>query len=709
MPEQLFRTSGGAWRFFNNHQKQNRSGIVRFRLFFIWLVMLAACSLLAACESDDGGSSSGSQYSSQIHVIASGSGSLAPTEPGNADSLFWKLTLKNPESVALWYTDRPGREVGATPLQDYVNASAWRGAYGAVNPNATITFQPSSGGELEGVYVALSKPVYDEDDDVLTFDAEILNDTVGRLNATTLNFTRATLNVLNNAVDDQEVSSYVQYASQVALQPTATPGQYKVVMSNAGPDMIWVDNAPGRYSDSRPMSYFFPNWSYVFKDHAPNAALYGTTASGKLKLYFLTLNDPVYDEASNQVSYTATLLGQTSGALEAVNQAVLSIDSGTFSRFPIPGKGTAYQAFGRGYDPSKANDSYIYFGSDIARKQTGSLWGTQSYLAQSCAPDCRNDLQTIKNLGINLIRLYDWDPRNDHSQFLDYAHSLGIKVVVPISNWLPKQGADTWNNELPAYFRYGNFGNRTGTDWHPAIAGVIISNELDRDDGGVYYNNTIGLVARFIQEADKRGFSKTVPVGVPVTFVPRGAPLGPNGTNLPGWNQFNRLLTDPRTAPYKDRLMLCPNTYNGKEYLTVNAEGTGKGWIQLTYEKFHTPILFTEIGLSRVENYYTPQFIQDQLQSVLAYQKAHPEQVLGAAHFQFDNKVWKQDNPTDSEGAFGMFSHGAIVRQIQTVGSDYSFDPSEIKPPKTPEKLGVLTIDKLEKTSTYDAVVAAYK
>src|SRR5690606_30186135 len=114
------------------------------------------------------------------------------------------------------------------------------------------------------------------------------------------------------------------------------------------------------------------------------------------------------------------------------------------------------------------------------------------------------------------------------------------------------------------------------------------------ENNGQYYDNVIGLVARFLQESDTLGFSKNVPVGVPVTFVPKGAPLGPGGQNMPAWNQFDRLLNDPRTAQYKDRLMLCPNTYNSKEYLFTNAEGTGQGWVQLTYQKFGAPILFTE-------------------------------------------------------------------------------------------------------------------
>lgn len=663
-----------------------------------WLFAFVSFVLLAGCGGGDGSSSNdqvGEQYSPRIHVLASASGTLTPVGSDDAANASWTLTLEKAESTALWYTDRPSQEVGSMPLKEYADPNYWRSAYGSVNPNATLVFEEPGSDELTAVYLSLSQRSFDEKTNTITFDVTLLNGDIDQEARATLAFSKATLNVLNNVSDDKPVASYMQYASQAELKSTNAANQLKVVLNDAGPDMVWVDNAPGKYSDSRPMSYFFPQWATVFKDSPPNAALIGYTPSGALKVYFLTLTEPAYDEAARQVTYTGTLLGQTAGAMDALDNPVLNIDSGVFSRFPLPGKGTAYQAYSQGYDPSSANSTYIYFGSDIARKQAGSLWGTQSYLTQSCAPHCRNDLQTMKDKGINLIRLYDWDPRNDHSQFLDYADSLNIKVVVPISNWLPTQGPDVWDQQVPIYFNNRNFGNKAGTDWHPAVAGVIISNELDAD-GGQYYSNVVGLVARFIQEADKRGFSKTVPVGIPVTFVPRGAPFGPGDKNMPGWNQFNRLVNDPRTAPYKDRLMLCPNTYNDRNYLFVNAEGTGEGWVPLTYKQFGVPILFTEIGYSRAMGNYTPQYLTDQLVGVLEYQKAHPEQVLGAAHFQFSDKVWKQTpGDTDTEGAFGMYHHGEILKQIPTVQQDYEYYNHDAQ-----GGYGTLTID---------AVVEAYK
>lgn len=177
-------------------------------------------------------------------------------------------------------------------------------------------------------------------------------------------------------------------------------------------------------------------------------------------------------------------------------------------RFPIPAKGICYEAFGPGYNPSTANLSAIYFGSDIARSQTEALWGNQTLLTNGTNDMCRNDLLTIQNiLEANLVRLYDWDPRNDHSQFLNYCNALGLKAVVPISNWLATQNATVWQAQLPNYFSSKNFGNANGTNWHPAIAGVVITNEPLINN--VNYDNVIALVGAFLKMAKQKASPKT--------------------------------------------------------------------------------------------------------------------------------------------------------------------------------------------------------
>lgn len=167
---------------------------------------------------------------------------------------------------------------------------------------------------------------------------------------------------------------------------------------------------------------------------------------------------------------------------------------------------------------------------------------------------------------------------------------------------------------------------------------------------------------------------------------------------MPCWNQFDRLLNNPQTKPFKNQLMLCANTYNGADYLYKNAEATQQGWVPLTYNQFNTPILFTEIGRSRMNG--GSNFIYNQLTSTIKYQTKHPEQILGPCLFMFSDKVWKEGT---SEGSFGVYSHGSIKYQIPTIQKDYSYWPG---PPC--KKYGTLTIDKLIRTSIYSQVTMAY-
>ena len=663
-------------------------------------VGLLAMSFQGCGDSD----SSSTDMTDRLYVAAAESGSLTPT--GNVDEFV--LVLNEVCTDMIWFTDRPRRETGENSTADFVK-DIWPLIFDQVAPNAIVKFQLS--GENDGVYVTLKAPEYDAGTENLTFQATLLNHTFDEKPDRLLEFEKPVITVLNNVPGQTISSSFVIYGENASLDVTATEGQYTFVQNELDNEVLLANNAPGRYSQVSTTESFVEQWSDRFGDTPPNAVVFGLTDSGDLDGYLLTLSDPEYDEAVNRVTYSATVLKET-GALLDLNSATLIVDSvGTATRFPIPGKGTCYQAFSQGYDPSTANKSFIYFGSDIARNQAGSLWGTQSYLSEDCAPYCRNDLLTIRNMGINLIRLYDWDNRNDHSKFLDYCDSLEIKVVVPISNYLPMH-PEYWNDQVPLYLKHGNFGNSSETDWHPAVAGVIVANEIyniGNVDQDALYNNAIGLVAQLLAAANAKGYSQGVPMGIPLLFGPRGAPFASNGADMPCWNLFNRFLMDPRVAPYKNQLMLCANTYNGKEDLFENILGTGDGWVQQTYQQFQTPILFTEIGQTRTNNPNTPAYVQNQLESAIAYQQSNPEQLFGACHFQFSDKVWKQQsNDSDSEGAFGAFHHGVLLHSIQCIQSDFSFYPDVSVTDNGINNYGILTIDQLDPTSTYQAVVDAY-
>ena len=673
-------------------------------LVFSLITGLLAMTLMGCSDSDS--SSVSADLTNRLYVVAAQSGTLTPTE----NSAEFIITLNQVWTDVLYFTDRPEIETGENTTTDYVGY-LWSLIYGDVVPNAVIKFQVS--GANAGLFVALEKPDYDSGTGTLKFKVTLLNATFDEQPQSFLEFDTPVVTVLNNVPGQDVASSFVIYGEKASIDVTSTEGQYTLIQEELDNSVLLANNAPGRYSNVSTTEAFVAQWSGRFGDSPPNAVISGITDTGELYGYLLTLTDPRYDETVNRITYSATVLGQETEIPGTLTSATMVIDSaGDATRFPLPGKGTCYQAFSKGYDPSTANKSYIYFGSDIARKQTGSLWKTESYLSESCAPNCRNDLKTIKDMGINLIRLYDWDNRNDHSQFLNYCQSLGIKVVVPISNYLPKH-PEYWKEQVPLYLTKKNFGNSSETDWHPAIAGIIIGNELYGEtdfDPATLYKNAIGLVAQLLTKSDAKGYSQGVPVGIPLIFTPRGAPFAANGADMPCWNLFNQLLTDSRVAQYKSQIMLCPNTYNDEEYLFENAEGTGRGWVQQTYEKFQRPILFTEIGKSRQNSDYTPTYVQNQLKASVTYQQNNPTQLLGACHFQFSDKVWKQtSDDSDSEGAFGAFHHGAVLKSIQCQKADFDFfpDPSVLNPDGT-ENFGILTIDTLDQTETYQAVVNAY-
>lgn len=671
-----------------------------FRFMRTWLALWVLGLLLAACGGGSDGNSE--NIGARVHVLAAPSGQLIPGKSPQE----WTLVLEKVYPDTFWFEDRPGRSSGEQTVGDYVNAT-WSKAYGDIEPHATLHFEESGSSALQSIYAKLSQPVYDEKNSQLRVPMLVLANSVSPATTVTLSVKKLILEVLNNAVDEKEVASYMQHAAQATIEPSGSAGQYRLLLSGASDRTLLVDNAPGQYFDSRLTRDFSAQWRTLFADSLPNVAIHGTTESGKMRLYFLTLSNPQYDQAAGTLRYDATALGEGAIAPQTLNQVALNIDSGEFSRFPGLGKGTAYQGFSHGYDPSSANSTRIYFGSDIARSQLGSLWGDRSYLAQaSCEPYCRNDLKTMKDMGINLVRVYDWDARNDHKPFLDYAHSLGLKVIVPISNWLPCH-PEHWQEGVKDYFNEKNFGTGgPNGNWHPAIAGVTISNELDgnyRCDTGKMgeYTNALKLAGRFLKEAADRKFSTSVRVGIPITFAEGRI------EKTPGWDRFDELIKEPSLAPYMGQIMLNPNTYNDREYLFRPG-----GWTETTYARylakgFKLPILFTEIGMNRVERSDAPSFVKNQLEGALEYQKAHPEQLLGAIHFMFDNKIWKQTGgngapETDTEGAYGAFRHGAVLKTIQTVVEDYNF---WVDAPAGP---GSFTIDKLETTSIHEAVTSVY-
>jgi hypothetical protein len=382
-------------------------------------------------------------------------------------------------------------------------------------------------------------------------------------------------------------------------------------------------------------------------------------------------------------------------------------------------KGMCYSAFPSPYNPSHANHTWIFSGSDIAKNPMAPLWG-KSFMSER--PERfrgRDDLGTMNLMGVTLVRLYDWAPRDKHLDFLNYCVTQRIKVLAPVSDYflIRGQGFERRGTLIPELIR--SYSNEAGTDYHPAIAAIIMGNEpLIHNHFGV--TEAVDFTKDWVRiEQEQFSGFRTPPIGHPVDFGKRG------NEPYPQWNYWETLLGGLETTTTRDlqnRLFLAPQPQNKASYLFDNAEDSGMGYVQLTYNRFRKPMLFTEIGHSRsrcypppppntpcqswVVNPYYLETVHEQLTRSIEYGREHPEQLKGICHFQFDDKVWvcpTGDPPggfCESEGTFGVFSHtNRVIIPVTYVAGDFTHWEGQNVP---------LNVDELTRNQTYEKVVNAY-
>jgi hypothetical protein len=289
-------------------------------------------------------------------------------------------------------------------------------------------------------------------------------------------------------------------------------------------------------------------------------------------------------------------------------------------------------------------------------------------------------------MGVNLIRLYDWDARNKHWNFMDRCLDLGIKILAPVSNWWLTDGWKLDNiNDLIAGL-INSFLKKGGTDYHPAIAGIIIGNEPGLN--GISTQRCIEFTEKYAKIEGQLGSGKItcIPLGHPVDFSFYGG-------QYPCWG-FWQPLIDSKNQWFVYRLFLAPQTYNDADYLFKNA-GNGKGYVELTYQKFQKPILFTEIGQDRTKPGYLG-IVKGQLTGCRTYSQNNPGQLLGTCYFEFADKVWMQGT---SEGSFGACSHTDDILCTVTYG------PKDFTHWEVDCTGDTLSPDKLTKNPVYEVLV----
>jgi hypothetical protein len=364
-------------------------------------------------------------------------------------------------------------------------------------------------------------------------------------------------------------------------------------------------------------------------------------------------------------------------------------------------KGICYEPFPLAYNPSTCNNTCLFFGSDIAAYNLKPLWGDS--FTPLGGPDAgttfkgRNDLKNISELGANLIRLYDWDARNDHIPFLDCCEEYGLQVLVPVSNYnlgafgTPPPMEASITGLINSFTKVVN-GKR---DYHPAIYGIIIGSETDQL-ANVSSDYLIEYTKKWVQiESIAYSGYRKVPIGHPISFAMQGPGWG---GEYPCFGYLDKILPplkEDNTNNLSARLMICPHTYNEADYLYKDAQGSGKGWVELCYDQYNIQILFCEMGCSRLTRNDYLDVISDQLTESIDYDK---ETLLGTCYFQYCDKSWMSNT---TEGSFGLVKNTEQYTDIIKYGNrDFNHC--------TPSVQNELEVQILEDNDTFEAVKEIY-
>jgi hypothetical protein len=335
--------------------------------------------------------------------------------------------------------------------------------------------------------------------------------------------------------------------------------------------------------------------------------------------------------------------------------------------------------------------------SDFANSAFPSFWSNS-------AASGRQDLQTMHDSGFNTIRLYDWGPTRGwngtagtgHLAFLDQAQALGMKVIVPVSDYFLSDDQYAWNHQNPdASYSFSSAPQAIQTDLlnfissitengqiHPAVHSIAIGNELD-----LGISNDPGVTAKVqralwwvvnLQAQLQQQFGSAVPLPfltIPVSnadqnqfsasqkswfqIFEHGANAGdamPSGAVGPSGPESNFTANITGLGTYSWYPAWFYNSVNmfqtGSQLQNTLMQydtgvATGTNWSQeWPGEKFPVPLLVTELGTSRLnagsEDAQVDIVANQQAQVAVNYLKTS-HNLMGITIFEFNDEPNKND------------------------------------------------------------------
>jgi hypothetical protein len=300
------------------------------------LLSLAILSgMLASCSDDSSSNSSSSNNESlRIYEMIAEYGNFTAVA-GDTTANSFQLSLSNVPEEVLYFTDRPAQEAGFDTVDNVMN-NIWPRVYGTVAPNALLKVTTANQEYIE-LFCILDTPVYNQAAGQLGFRLTYLNGNQKPIS--NLSFTDAKLIILNNAAASQTEWSELLAGDVGTFEPTATNGIYTLHIQKAIGNVFSYTSAPMRQSTTITVKEYIQGWQSRFGTASPNVSIaYNPSISQVGGVQIVTLSDPVYDENTGSINFTAQLLYGTepigaSGLI--VNGPSLFIDGGKSDVFTV--------------------------------------------------------------------------------------------------------------------------------------------------------------------------------------------------------------------------------------------------------------------------------------------------------------------------------------------------------------------------------------
>lgn len=268
-------------------------------IVLISLVILTG--MLASCSSD---SSSSDTKSLRIYEMVAGKGSFTAVAGDTTGNAF-QLSLSNVPSEILYFTDRPAREAGYDSVGNVMN-TIWPKVYGVVAPNAIMKATTANQGTID-LFCILDKPAYSAATGQLSFTLTYLNG--NRKPLPNLAVTDVKLIIMNNAATSGAEWSQLMTGVVGTFEPATAAGTCTFRLQQPVDPVFSFASAPSRQSMTFTVKEFIQGWQARFGDTPPNVSIAYDPANDQIGgVQIATLSNPVYDEQTGIISFTAKVL-----------------------------------------------------------------------------------------------------------------------------------------------------------------------------------------------------------------------------------------------------------------------------------------------------------------------------------------------------------------------------------------------------------------